>query len=115
MALRRGMHLRKFEDAYTAPQAGFASAADFYARASSAALIPSISIPTRMLASRDDPLVDARASDLLGASLPADHPVRLLVTRAGGHLGFIARGRHNTYRYWMDDVVADWVRTSHPD
>jgi uncharacterized protein len=109
VAFRRRMHLREFDDLYTAPQAGFGGVADYYTRASSAALIRSISIPTLILASRDDPLVDARAFHELRASLPAGHPVRVLLTRAGGHLGYIARGRRHACRHWLDDLISGWL------
>lgn len=109
VVFRRHMHLWEFDDLYTAPQAGFASVEDYYTRASSAARIRSISIPTLILASRDDPLVDARAFEELWASLPGGHPVRLVLTRKGGHLGYIARGRSHIYRHWMDELISDWL------
>jgi predicted alpha/beta-fold hydrolase len=38
--------------------------------------------------------------------LPAGHPVRVLLTREGGHLGYIARGRRHTCRHWLDDLIS---------
>jgi len=54
-------------------------------------------------------IATARAFQELRASLPAGHPVRVLVTREGGRLGYIARGRRHTCRHWLDDLISGWL------
>src|SRR5207244_1680439 len=49
--------VRLFDDLYTAPLSGFADAADYYRRASSAPLIARIGVPTLVLTARDDPFI----------------------------------------------------------
>jgi hypothetical protein len=98
--------LREFDELFTAPKSGFASAEDYYKRSSSAAHIPQIRIPTLILAARDDPLVPAHPFDAL--DLPP--AVRLHVADSGGHLGYIARSRGgDPDRRWMDWRVVDWI------
>ena len=92
------MNVREFDEVYTAPRCGFASAADYYERASSAHLLPSIAVPCDVLLARDDPLIDPTTFDAL--DLP-DH-VEVCKTERGGHLGFLGTpGRLGGVR-WMD-------------
>lgn len=102
--------LRELDDRVTAPLSGFRDAIDYYRQASSGPLIPAIRIPTLILASTDDPMIPAGCyHDLqpLLDNVDNDHPVRLLLTRGGGHVGFIARGKA---RHYMDEVADWWFR-----
>ncbi len=100
--------LRELDDRVTAPLSGFQDALDYYRQASSAPLIPQIRVPTLILASTDDPLIPASCYHDLRSQLRPDpsHPVRMLLTRRGGHVGFIARGGA---RHYMDQVVYWWL------
>src|SRR5437667_408248 len=51
------LSLRLFADLYTARRGGFRDANDYYARASSAAFMPRVQLPTLILTARDDPFV----------------------------------------------------------
>jgi predicted alpha/beta-fold hydrolase len=84
---------------------GFGTAENYYATASSLALLPRIKLPTVILAAADDPLIPARV--LATASLPP--AARLHMTDHGGHLGFIGRRGVDADRRWMDWRVVDWV------
>ena len=53
--------LREFDEMYTAPVAGFESAADYYARCSGNQFVESIQIPTLILTAEDDPIVPPNA------------------------------------------------------
>lgn len=100
--------LRELDDRITAPLSGFRDAMDYYQQASSAPLIPEIRVPTLILASTDDPLIPADCYHDLQRQLDTEpgHPVRMLLTRRGGHVGFIARGNS---RHYMDQVVYWWM------
>jgi predicted alpha/beta-fold hydrolase len=97
--------LWEFDNGYTAVVSGFGTADDYYAQASSLPLLARIQLPTLILSARDDPLIPPDA--LERASLPPT--VRLHMTDAGGHLGFVGRGRVDPDRRWMDWRVVDWV------
>ena len=104
-ALPRELTLRQFDDLYTAPQCGFRDAADYYARSSSAPLLPGIAIPCRILYAADDPIIDSTA--LESVSLPAN--VALARTQAGGHLGFLAVPGRQSGIHWLDAVLLRWI------
>ncbi|WP_010586893.1 YheT family hydrolase [Schlesneria paludicola] len=95
----RTMH--EFDDTFTAPVCGFASADDYYRKCSAKQFLPTIKIPTLILATKDDPVVpytpfeDAVLSEF----------TELHATRYGGHMGFVAtRGVG-----WMDQQVISWI------
>jgi predicted alpha/beta-fold hydrolase len=103
---RRPRRLVDFDDQFTAPRAGFASAADYYDRCSAARVISQIACPTLILSSRDDPLVPVGIFETL--ELP--ECVRLHLAACGGHLGYISRtAGTDPDRLWMDWRVVDWL------
>lgn len=97
--------LWEFDNLFTAVVCGFGTAEGYYARASSLPLLSRIKLPTKILASRDDPMIPPHA--LEGVALPP--AVRLHMTDHGGHLGFVGRGGVDADRRWMDWRVVDWV------
>lgn len=104
-APRRPRSLYEFDDVFTAPRSGFESADHYYRECSSAAMLPEIRLPTRIVAARDDPLVlfdvfeHVRLSD----------SCKLLVTDHGGHVGFIGRSGVDPDRWWLDWRIVDWL------
>ncbi len=102
---RRPRTLWDFDNEFTAVVCGFGTADAYYRAASSAQYIPSIRIPTLVLAARDDPMIPP--DPLTAVSLPPS--VRVHWTDYGGHLGFVGRGGVDPDRRWMDWRVVDWV------
>lgn len=94
----RELTLYGFDDIYTAPRSGFRDADDYYTRSSSLPLLPGISVPTDILFSRDDPLIDSSGIDEI------DRPpfVRVEFTERGGHLGFLGTPLHPPGLRWVD-------------
>ena len=92
--------MRQFDESFTAPICGFSSSDDYYAQSSAKQFLPTIKVPTLIIAAQDDPVVpyspyaDAKMS-------PA---VQLIAPRYGGHLGFVANGSPR----WLDRKVIDW-------
>ncbi len=97
--------LLEFDDLFTAPASGFSSAEDYYSKASASAVIAKITVPVQILAAADDPVVDTRP--LLEVKRPAN--VRLRITSAGGHLGYIGQSKVDPDRRWMDWRIVDWL------
>lgn len=91
----------EFDDTFTAPVCGFASGSDYYARSSARSLLPSIKVPTLIIAAQDDPVVPS--DPLETAELSS--AIELRVTRHGGHMGFIT-GRGTG---WLDRQIVDWT------
>jgi uncharacterized protein len=96
--------VRNFDDTYTAPDGGYESAADYYARASALPMIPSISPPVLIIAAQDDPLVpfvSFQSKNLEGAN------VSLLAPMHGGHAGFVSRAIETSpskSREWVEKL-----------
>lgn len=85
--VRRSRSFREFDDAATAPLHGFVSAEDYYARSSSGQFIAAISVPTLLIHAEDDPFIPASA---FPHAAVAENPwVQAIITRRGGHVGFI--------------------------
>lgn len=100
----RSMTLRQFDELYTAPRGGHASAQEYYRRSSSLPLIPEIRVPTLILTARDDPFIVTAPFESLAA--PAHVEVRIL--NRGGHLGFLGWDDGWDF-FWGDRRVIDWV------
>ena len=100
----RGTTLRLFDELYTAPQWGFASALDYYRRASAFPLVPLIRVPTSILTARDDPFIAVRPFEELSA--PANVDVH--ITPRGGHLGFLGPDGQGGLR-WAESRVVEWM------
>jgi predicted alpha/beta-fold hydrolase len=102
--------IEEFDDVFTAPLGGFASAADYYAQSSPLQFVPQIEVPTLLVAAHDDPMVDPQPVRQL------DRPpvVTTQLVPGGGHLGFISRGGNDPDHWWLDWRVVDWVSQGRP-
>jgi len=97
--------LIEFDSIFTAPQCGFDSAEDYYAKASAAFVLPDIEIPGLILTADDDSVVPVE----IFKTHPRSSSVELEVTRGGGHLGFITSRSIVPDRRWMDHRVVQWI------
>lgn len=80
-----------YDEQVVAPQNGFAGADDYYRRCSGLRFLPAIKAPTLVIQARDDPWVSAAA--YLRFDWAAQSSLTLLMTSAGGHVGFHDSGR----------------------
>ena len=103
--LAAARNLYEFDDIFTAPLHGFASADDYYARASAKPHLARIRIPALALNARNDPFVPA-------ASLPratdAGPCMTLWQPGEGGHVGF-PDGHLPGHVRRMPDEVGSWL------
>jgi uncharacterized protein len=100
----RPLTLRRYDDLYTAPRSGFADAADYYAQASSAALIPRIVVRTLIVTARDDPFIAVEPFEQLS---PRDN-IEVRIIDHGGHLGFLGWDGVSGIR-WADRRLVEWL------
>ena len=84
--IRRCRTLYDFDDAFTAPLHGFASADDYWDRGSSLRWLKGIAVPTLIINARNDPFLPL---DELPAPLEVSAAVTLELTNDGGHAGFL--------------------------
>ncbi len=104
IATPRFCSLHDFDNYYTAPAGGFADREDYYHTCSAAVYVDRIRIPTVVLTSCDDPLIDYR--DYLKA--PFSPWAHLHLEDHGGHLGYLDRGKGNLrwLRYFLDTTIS---------
>lgn len=104
-AKRLPRRIMEFDEQYTAPAAGFASALEYYDNASAIKHLGKIRVHTSILAAEDDPLICPKP--FAKADLPSN--VSLFMTRHGGHMGFVGRKSSDADKRWMDWRVIDWL------
>lgn len=104
VVIPHGASVREADDAVTAPAAGYGSADEYYADCSSGPRLRRVRRPAVLLTSADDPFLS-----------PDDLPregergsVHVHVERAGGHLGYLARGPRSQRR-WLRGAVRHYV------
>ncbi len=86
VALRMPKNLYELDQVLTAPLGGFASAEAYYEFASSLPYLAKVSVDTLIIAAEDDPMIPAQ----IFARAALSPSVRLLMTRYGGHVGYVA-------------------------
>ncbi|HEX8558234.1 MAG TPA: alpha/beta fold hydrolase [Pyrinomonadaceae bacterium] len=107
-ALRRVRTIREFDEHYTAPHGGYRDASDYYARTSSRAVIPDIRLPTLVIHAEDDPLIPA--GPFRDPGIAANPDVLLVITRRGGHVGFLSDRAPGEDRHWAENRVVEFCR-----
>jgi predicted alpha/beta-fold hydrolase len=108
--LARVRTVREFDEAYTAPHAGFRDADDYYAQSSALPLLANTRRPVLIVHAQDDPFVPFESFKHPNVS---DNPnVVLLAPSGGGHVGFVAaRDPHNPEdRFWAENRVVEFCR-----
>lgn len=104
-AVRACRTFARYDELVTAPLFGFTSAADYWARCSSAAFVDRIRRPTRTISAEDDPMVPG--ASVPRAALAANPAIDARLLARGGHVGFVAPAR----RYAVDTLALDFLAT----
>jgi uncharacterized protein len=105
--LQRVRTVRQFDELYTAPHFGFAGASDYYHRASAMRVIDRIRVPALVIAAEDDPFVPtAPCRDPRVTSNPH---LQVVITRHGGHCGFVSEPMNGSDGYWAEDRIVDFA------
>jgi uncharacterized protein len=102
----RAKTFREFDDAATAPLHGFRDADDYYTRSSSIAYLSRIDTPVLCVSASDDPFLPPDV--LERAKSVASPSVEFIVTRSGGHVGFVAGPPWRT-TFWAEERIARWL------
>ena len=107
-----GIHsLRQYDERVTALYSGFASADDYYFRASAARVLDRILVPTLVLHALDDPFVPITPETR--AALDANPYISLLQSQHGGHCAFLASPGHASGDdgYWAETTLLRFILT----
>jgi len=105
--LRDVWTVRTFDDTYTAPFFGFAGAADYYHRASAMRVVDRIAVPALIITAEDDPFVPVEP--FRDPKVSSNPHITLLVTRHGGHCGFVAEATPSSDGYWAEERIVEFA------
>jgi predicted alpha/beta-fold hydrolase len=104
--VRRARNFREFDDAATAPLHGFADAADYYARSSSAGFLARVRVPTLLVQAEDDPFFPIGA--MPWEAIRANPCLQPVVVPGGGHVGFVT-GTPWAPRFWLEEEASRYL------
>lgn len=97
--------LQQFDDRYTAPLHGYHDAVDYYTRCSAVHFVSSITIPTLIINTLNDPFL---SKDCFRTALLQDHQmVKLEILLRGGHVGFTQFNKNGLY--WSEQRAFDFI------
>lgn len=102
--------VRAFDEIYTAPHFGFSGASDYYYRASAMRVIDRITVPCLVISAEDDPFVPS--DSFRDPRLRANPHLRVIVTRDGGHCGFVTGaggGERGFDGYWAEQQILSFA------
>jgi len=102
--IRRMRRFHEFDEAVTAPAHGFASAQDYWARASSKPLLPRIAVPVLLVSALDDPFLSPECHPFDEARASAH--LTFEPTTHGGHVGWVTPWRPRLHGAWWHESRA---------
>ena len=94
----------EFDEAYTAPLAGYKNADDYYASCSSKNFLEDIAVPTTILCATDDPFIEPS----IFKSVRMSRAIELNMPENGGHMGYLS-SKTTPWgdNMWMDFILVD--------
>jgi predicted alpha/beta-fold hydrolase len=99
--------VREFDAAYTAPYFNFATAEDYYHRASAMRVIDRIRVPTLVIAADDDPFVPSQP--FKDPRITGNAAIDVRLSAHGGHCGFVGPARGMDDGYWAETQIVSFV------
>jgi len=109
LAEKKFKTLFEFDEYVTAPLHGFHGAIDYYHRSSCRQFLKDIKVPTLIIHAKDDPFMTPTvvpSVDELSAS------TQMILTEAGGHVGFVAGCIPFKPVYWLEQVIEMYLSKS---
>lgn len=97
--------VRQFDDAITAPYAGYRDAEEYYETASAKRVLDRLRVPTLLISAKDDPFVPY--SSILAAGAEKNPSILLVAPKHGGHCAFISKNR-GSERFWAEQRIVDF-------
>ncbi len=100
--------IRRFDQLFTVPAAGYATVDDYYRAASARPLLDDLEVPTLMLTSADDPFIPPPMVTAHHGA--AGGRVRVVIANRGGHVGYRVRDTDGNDRFWAAGPVFDYLQ-----
>ena len=97
----------EYDEAYTAPLAGFRDAEDYYTQASCGHLLKDIQRRTLVVQALDDPFM---AVDIVPEVETLSPCVTLEVAHGGGHVGFVSAGALGQPYCWLERRLTEYLQ-----
>lgn len=97
----------EYDEAYTAPLAGFQDVEDYYTQASCGQFLKKIRRSTLVVHALDDPFMVA---DIVPTAETLSSDVTLEIAVNGGHVGFVSAGRLGQPYCWLDHRLAEYLQ-----
>lgn len=95
--------IEDFDNTVTGPVHGFAGSHDYYEKSSSMHYLGRIRVPTLMLSATDDPFLPGEVLDRVKRTAASNPFLELLITRTGGHVGFVSGPTPFHVRHWAEE------------
>ncbi len=86
---------------------GFDGVDDYYEQCGSISYLKDIKVPTLLIHAKDDPFMSPA---VLPQESELSDTTQLFVTDQGGHVGFISRGGEPSKRYWLEQVIPQFIK-----
>jgi uncharacterized protein len=99
--------VRRFDEVFTAPHFGFRDAEDYYHRASAMRVVDRIRVPALVIVAEDDPFVPVEP--FRNPALTNNPHIELIVTRHGGHCGFVEAASPGSDGYWAERTIVSFA------
>lgn len=100
--------IRAFDDRYTAPNAGYENANDYYQRASAMRVIDRVARPSLILSAADDPFVPPQ---IFEAPAVRNNPhITTVITPSGGHCAFVENPADGYDGYFAEQLVVEFLK-----
>lgn len=107
-SLSENLSIRDFDEMVTSKLHGFTNAADYYERSSSSQYISSITTPSLLIHSEDDPFLPP--SKVPKLEIKRNQNLRLLLTQKGGHVGFIEGSHPGNFVFWAEEQASRFLK-----
>ena len=98
-----------FDDKVTAPLHGFNGVDHYYSDSSCRQYLSAIKVPTRIIHALDDPFM---FPETVPDETELGEHVELLLTRKGGHVGFVGGRYPWKAEYWHERKIVEFLRQS---
>ncbi len=105
--------IREFDEKLVIPQLGFNTVEAYYHASSPLPFLPNLTKPTLILYAADDPLFDPTIVSDLQQIAQHNSAINLLLTRYGGHVGYISgeycqRQFNHPDQWWAWNRILEW-------
>ncbi|AFZ46069.1 alpha/beta hydrolase fold protein [Cyanobacterium stanieri PCC 7202] len=106
--------IRNFDQYFVIPTLGFKTVTDYYYASSPFRILPKIKKPTLIIYAKDDPMFCPTIIPDLEKEISQNHHLQLILTRHGGHVGYINSARGQKLNgdddiWWAWNRFLDWL------